>query len=135
MPAKKPTAKPSGPHTPGTSRSREAAAAPCIKKTEPKPPSDGTGEATAPVNADGRDAVSGHKPLAATPVECRYSAPEGDELRDIGEASFGPPSPRAETVHGVDDRARITNTAAYPWRVHASLSITAADGSMWIGTG
>ena len=30
---------------------------------------------------------------------------------------------------------RITNTGAYPWRIHASLSITAADGSMWMGTG
>ena len=30
---------------------------------------------------------------------------------------------------------RITNTSAYPWRAHASLLITAADNSMWIGTG
>src|SRR6185503_12097142 len=26
-------------------------------------------------------------------------------------------------------------TSVYAWRVHASLSITAADGSMWMGTG
>ena len=53
---------------------------------------------------------------------------------DIGNATFGF-SP--ETIHGDDDRRRITNgdTAEYPWRVHASLLITAADGSNWIGTG
>jgi glutamyl endopeptidase len=38
-------------------------------------------------------------------------------------------------VHGIDDRVQITNTADYPWRVHASLLITAADNSRWIGTG
>lgn len=42
---------------------------------------------------------------------------------------------RQKTVHGPDDRVRITNTDAYPWRVHASLLITAADNSRWIGTG
>ncbi|MET0287331.1 MAG: trypsin-like serine protease [Polyangiales bacterium] len=40
-----------------------------------------------------------------------------------------------ETVHGEDDRQRITNTGEYPWCVHASLLITAADDSTWIGTG
>jgi glutamyl endopeptidase len=38
-------------------------------------------------------------------------------------------------VRGPDDRVQITATAAHPWRVHASLLITAADGSLWIGTG
>ncbi|MBC8083649.1 MAG: serine protease [Hymenobacter sp.] len=41
----------------------------------------------------------------------------------------------AETVHGLDDRIQITNTAVYPWRANASLLITARDGSQWIGTG
>ncbi len=57
------------------------------------------------------------------------------QLRPIGEASYGPPPPVMETVHGADDRVRIQNTDSYPWRVHASLRITAADGSAWIGTG
>ena len=60
---------------------------------------------------------------------------ETTQLPDIGEASFGPPDALAETVHGADDRFQITNTAAYPWRAHASLRITAADNSVWIGTG
>jgi V8-like Glu-specific endopeptidase len=57
------------------------------------------------------------------------------QLRDIGEASFGPPAPIEETVHGADDRVRIATTNVYPWSAHASLLITAADDSLWIGTG
>lgn len=57
------------------------------------------------------------------------------QLRDIGEASFGVPDALPETVHGADDRVQIGGTNAYPWRAHASLRITAADNSMWIGTG
>jgi glutamyl endopeptidase len=65
-------------------------------------------------------------------------APTADPLLqmqfpDIGVASFGGFAP--ETVHGPDDRRQITATDTYPWRVHASLLITAADGSNWIGTG
>jgi glutamyl endopeptidase len=60
---------------------------------------------------------------------------ESAQLRDIGEASFGPPGAVLETVHGRDDRIRIRNTNPYPWRAHASLRITAADNSLWIGTG
>jgi V8-like Glu-specific endopeptidase len=59
-------------------------------------------------------------------------APYDSGLRDIAEASFGP---LAESVLGTDDRIQITNTPVYPWRMNASLSITAADNSLWIGTG
>ncbi|MCP4582498.1 MAG: serine protease [candidate division Zixibacteria bacterium] len=41
----------------------------------------------------------------------------------------------AEVVIGRDDRVRITNTRAYPWRCICSLLITARDNSRWIGTG
>jgi glutamyl endopeptidase len=62
------------------------------------------------------------------------------DLPDIAEASFGTAGrqvPRSvlETVHGPDDRVKISSTNVYPWRAHASLLITARDGSMWIGTG
>ena len=40
-----------------------------------------------------------------------------------------------EVVIGTDDRVRINNTTDYPWRAICSLSMTAADGSGWIGTG
>jgi V8-like Glu-specific endopeptidase len=57
------------------------------------------------------------------------------QLRPIGEASYGPLGPVLESVIDTDERRRITTTDRYPWRVHASLRITAADGSAWIGTG
>jgi V8-like Glu-specific endopeptidase len=64
-----------------------------------------------------------------------FKAPSTTRLKDIGEASFGPPPAKAETVHGTDNRVKITTNSIYPWRAHASLLITAADGSQWIGTG
>jgi glutamyl endopeptidase len=63
-----------------------------------------------------------------------YTAPDTAGLDDVGEASFGSVA-RPEAVIGVDDRVQITTTSSYPWRVHASLLITAADNSQWIGTG
>src|SRR5918911_1114934 len=64
-----------------------------------------------------------------------WHTPVSNELLDIAVASFGTPPALAETVHGPDDRVQIQNTAAYPWRVHASLHIIARDNSAWIGTG
>src|SRR4029453_10505257 len=95
-------------------------------------PSEGT-DARVAAASDGTELVEGHVRTEAALSEL-FTAPV-TQLRDIGEASFGPPPPKAETVHGPDDRVQITNTAVYPWRVHSSLLITAADGSMWIGTG
>ncbi|MGK8487403.1 trypsin-like serine peptidase [Nocardia asiatica] len=61
---------------------------------------------------------------------------ELSELPDIAWASYGSPEVHAiERVIGIDDRVQVAATADYPWRVHASLLITAADGSHWIGTG
>ena len=97
---------------------------------------------------DGFEDLEGYQPPAppTPPGQSEFSteavgdevlslADETTQLRDIGEASFGPPEAVPETVHGADDRIRITNTASYPWRAHASLRITAADNSLWIGTG
>jgi glutamyl endopeptidase len=63
------------------------------------------------------------------------SAPDTSGLVDIGAASFPSRALIPETVHGQDDRVQIQQTPQYPWRVHASLLITARDGSSWIGTG
>jgi glutamyl endopeptidase len=98
-----------------------------------EPPSEGT-DSQAAAASDGTELVEGHVRTEAALSEL-FTAPVTTQLRDIGEASFGPPPPLAETVHGPDDRVQITNTAIYPWRVHASLLITAADNSPWIGTG
>ena len=65
-------------------------------------------------------------------------APSMAGLRPAVEASYDVATTSiafgAESVIGDDDRRRITNTDAYPWRVHASLRVTARDGSRWIGT-
>lgn len=90
------------------------------------------------------EAIAGYEPPSPPSVsefgiesvgEVLTLADETTQLRDIGEASFGPPDAIAETVHGADDRFQIINTSVYPWRAHASLRITAADNSLWIGTG
>jgi V8-like Glu-specific endopeptidase len=101
------------------------------------PPSEGPDPETLPAREDGCEAVDGYTlpdPLSAE-LAALFTAPDDAGLRDIGEASFGDPGLDGETVHGRDDRVRITNTRAYPWRVMASLLITAADNSRWIGTG
>jgi V8-like Glu-specific endopeptidase len=60
--------------------------------------------------------------------------------RDIGDAAL-PPTPRSslpllESIIGeVDARTRVTQTTQFPYRAIASLEITAADGSQWVGTG
>ena len=106
-----------------------------IELAEPvfQPPSEGSDSAVSGV-ANGTEQVEGHARTEAELSEL-WTAPVTTQLSDIGEASFGPPPPPAETVHGPDDRVQMTNTAVYPWRAHASLLITAADGSLWIGTG
>ena len=72
---------------------------------------------------------------AETGAALNAKAPDTSKLKDIGAASFGDPAGLIETVHGVDNRVKINNTNVYPWRAHASLLITAADNSQWIGTG
>lgn len=92
-------------------------------------PGSGSGEQAAA--ADGLEDVKGYTmPDLESAAEAFVKVDE--KLPDIGEASFGP---SAEAVIGQDDRVQITTTSVYPWRVHASLRITANDGSQWIGTG
>ena len=122
-------------HTPVSNQPQEASAA--VKKAVFRPPAEGLDPKTVKPGPGGAEAVSGFqlsKELGAA-MDAVYTAPTKTALRDIAEASFGPPPPRAETVHGPDNRVQITTTAVYPWRAHASLLITAADNSQWIGTG
>jgi glutamyl endopeptidase len=99
-------------------------------------PSKGVDPGSAGEVSDGAEAVEGISPRPeSVGAAIEWSVPDTSNLRDIGEASFGTPPALAETVHGPDDRVQITNTSVYPWRVHASLLITAADNSAWIGTG
>ena len=61
------------------------------------------------------------------------TAPDTSGLADVGVASFGAPA-MLETVLGADERVLINDTTQYPWRITASLLITAADNSQWVGT-
>lgn len=82
---------------------------------------------------EGLEDVEGYA-RAQGPLEDLWTAPMAD-LPDVGEASFGPPPPVIETVHGPDDRKQITDPSVYPWRAQCSLQMTGADGSGWIGSG
>jgi glutamyl endopeptidase len=93
-------------------------------------PSTGEGNVIEP--SGGVEAVAS---VAAESLAFETVVPDLTGLRPIGEASFGPLPPQQGAVIGADNRIQITNTADYPWRVHASLLITARDGSRWIGTG
>ena len=108
-----------------------------ILKPASQPPSIGKSHTTNQVGANGIESVSGFKPRSEMEVAPAnlFTAPVTKEIRDIGEASFGKAAPILEIVHGPDDRVQITNTSIYPWRAIASLLITAADNSTWIGTG
>src|SRR5262245_40705299 len=102
------------------------------RKPASEPPSQGEHSGTHKPGKD-TESVEGHLRTEAVAAEV-FRVPL-TKLPDIGEASFGAPPPHEETVHGPDDRIQITNTSVYPWRAHASLLITAADNSLWIGTG
>ena len=127
---------PKGLHSAVSSLSKEAASA-TVGSTASSPPAEGKNPKTVKARSDGSEGVKGFKLMAAETASLAelFTAPSSSELRDIGEASFGPPPPVAKIVHGPDNRVQITDTSVYPWRVHASLLITAADNSMWIGTG
>src|SRR5690349_5206432 len=128
---------PKGSHTPISNLSEEAAAAETPKSTDSRPRDEGKNPKTKKARKEGAEDAPGCKGLKETAAAGTESlqAPKTSKLKAIGEASFGPPPPKAETVHGPDNRVKITNTSVYPWRAHASLLITAADNSQWIGTG
>ena len=122
---------PTGGHAPVSNQPEDG-----VNETGPsfaEPPSEGMDPKTNKVTSDGAEAVKGHQRIVMAAE--MMIAPATEHLRDIAEASFGPPPPIAETVHGPDNRVKITNTTSYPWRANASLLITAKDNSQWIGTG
>jgi V8-like Glu-specific endopeptidase len=87
--------------------------------------------------------------VAAKPAstEDSLSAPFDENAIDAYWATYGDAAARAavrtraahdevrEVVIGTDDRTQVGNTNEYPWRAIASLLITAANGTQWIGTG
>ena len=122
-------------------------------------PSEGEGfEGTEAPSLQGTEAVPGYAQMRA-PLDqiwanpnIALTAPDTTGLPNIAEASYGPLAPGVnpvdpvveapsavysvpESVIGTDDRIQITNTSVFPWRAHASLRITAADGALYVGTG
>ncbi len=127
------TLKPAVGHT-SVSNAPDESDFPEVLRSESQQPSTGSDGSGPAVRDGGTESVPGYGgPESAQAIN--MTAPDTSGLADIAEASFGPPLSRIETVHGPDNRIKIQNTADYPWRVHASLLITAADNSSWIGTG
>jgi V8-like Glu-specific endopeptidase len=132
-------AKPENLHTSVSNQSERPADTEAAKlKPVSQPPSDGKDSESNKVSND-MEEIEGrsYRESMATgeALGAMFTAPTSAKLRDIAEASFGEPPPRAETVHGPDDRVKIANTTIIPWRMNASLLITARDNSTWIGTG
>ncbi|MFE2870247.1 carboxypeptidase regulatory-like domain-containing protein [Embleya sp. NPDC059259] len=124
---------PSNPHTP-VSNQPQGETVGTDEQELSRPPSHGVGHETAQQTGGGREQVKGHSPPVPGSWSTKDWAAPSLQSPDIGEASFGPPPSPPETVHGPDNRTQITNTSEYPWRAYASLLITAADGSTWLGT-
>ena len=135
-PAKRParprTTKPTGHDLAVANHSEVAEEA--VRAPQEEAPSAGKAKGTHRPARNGTEGLEAHRLVGLAEAAAQFVVPDLD-LPDIGEASFGPLPPLAETVHGPDNRVQITNTAVYPWRAHASLLITARDGSQWIGTG
>lgn len=87
------------------------------------------------VGDDGLEAVDAYDLPGRPAVVGEAGVPSLDGLPGIATASFDVAVPAAESVIGVDERRQISPASSYPWRVHASLRITAADGATFVGTG
>ncbi len=128
---------PDAPHTPASNEAGVLSSS----EDQPlsSPPNEGDpGEAAMVIEAlgagdEGVEDVPGYQRPEA-PVAELWTPPMAG-VPDVGEASFGPLPPQAETVHGPDNRVQITNTREYPWRAQCSLFMTGPDNSNWIGSG
>jgi glutamyl endopeptidase len=118
---------PGGPHTPVSNVTIEAA--PAAKRLVSDPTKGSAEGAIAP-----RGSVEAIRPEVVTESAEVPEARMKKRLVDIGAASFKE-DVVLETVHGPDNRIQIQDTDKYPYRLNASLLITANDGSQWIGTG
>ena len=122
-----PPTTPTGLHTPVTNRLHSEASI-----VEELLSAGAPGFDNEPVLAEG--ATAEPVPRAKLESAADVMAPETEGLPDVGVASFGG-GPRLEAVIGTDERVRIQDTQKLPWRLSASLLITAADNTQYIGTG
>jgi glutamyl endopeptidase len=134
-------------HTPVSNQSTELTEGTVVEQEQvSQPPFEGKGfqglqeERAQDEQFEGLEAVPGYRPMRASVTEALtdpnvvLAAPDTTALHPVAEATFGPLAV-PETVHGFDDRIQIADTSIYPWRAYASLLITAADSSQYIGTG
>lgn len=94
----------------------------------------GDDDRVADVGDGGLEAVEGFRLPGTGATPELADAPSLLGLPDVATASFDIPAIAAESVIGEDERRRISPADAFPWRVHASLRITAADGARFVGT-
>jgi len=118
---------PGGPHTPISNIAAEAAQ---LSEQLVSLPETGS---TKRGSIEPQGAIEKLRSDLVTESAAQPAAPKAG-LRDIGAASFKN-DVVLETVHGTDNRIRVQDTDKYPYRINASLLITARDGSQWIGTG
>ncbi|WP_327351284.1 trypsin-like serine peptidase [Streptomyces sp. NBC_01304] len=124
---------PQDPHSAVTNEPEDSAAVMVEQAAVLQAPSEGSQGEAQHATSEGLEQVENYRrPEHFAPESW---TPPSATLPDIGEASFGPPPPAPETVHGPDDRVQITNTNVYPWRVHCYLLITARDNTLYQGTG
>lgn len=124
-----PVTQPTGLHTPVTNTSPTEAT---VSEELVSAGDAGFGDALDLAAGDVEEPVVRFESMLESVVE--LTAPPTTGLKDIGEASFGPPA-QFEAVIGTDERIQIEDTKKLPWRLNASLLMTAADNSQWIGTG
>jgi glutamyl endopeptidase len=122
-------ASPGGPHTPITNGAAETQAP---EQKMVSPAEVGKAKGVLDAKKGGTEAL-----WPSVKLEAVAEAPKAPSapLYDIGRASFKDTGVQLETVHGEDNRIQVQDTDKYPYRVNASLLITARDGSQWIGTG
>ena len=121
---------PTGPHTPITNR---AVSESSVLTPMESAGSEGFGNVQA-IAEDYQSELLPRPEVATLESFVENTIPDLSGLSDIGVASFGEP-PSLEAIIGTDERIQIQETEKYPWRITASLLMTAADNSQWIGTG
>jgi len=133
-------------HTPVSNEPEELGEVAVAEEEVSQSPFEGEGfariqEERAQEEYEGIEEVPGYAQLRAAVTQALtdpnviLAAPETINLPPIAESSFGALAVPESIQGGTDDRIQLTDTSIYPWRAHASLAITAADNSQWIGTG
>ena len=79
------------------------------------------GDSEFPIDAADLDAILKSDQFAGMKLD--FSSPDG------GRADLN------KTVHGNDDRTRVTNTRSFPWRAVVKLNMQFPDGGNFIGSG